>query len=246
MSNKLLNILLTAFIIICPTASYLLNYSSCYSLDLRQNAFYFYLLLIAVFMLFFLFICCYGNAFSRPVFVKNSFMLLTIIFLPLFCHYVAKHYFYKVYLSPLIYILIFLCLIIGFIRLPSKSNTTPKHTLNIISDFLSDIFPFLYYFYKLPTLTYQDMTDTAFLFVIAVIALSGSAYLIILSHRDHCKNYENILKVYYISAGIISPLLVFYVFHNFLFNTYIIAIAIIVIVVPIINRLINKKIKKGE
>lgn len=90
------------------------------------------------------------------------------------------------------------------------------------------------------------MTDTAFLFVIAVIALSGSAYLIILSHRDHCKNYENILKVYYISAGIISPLLVFYVFHNFLFNTYIIAIAIIVIVVPIINRLINKKIKKGE
>lgn len=242
MSNKLLNILLTAFIIICPTASYLLNYSSCYSLDLRQNAFYFYLLLIAVFMLFFLFICCYGNAFSRPVFVKNSFMLLTIIFLPLFCHYVAKHYFYKVYLSPLIYILIFLCLIIGFIRLPDKKPQKSKFSfVSFVSIFII-IYPLLFYLYKLPKIYQFDMTSEVLSFTIGTIAIFGMIYVIFFAG----KNNQFTSKLYSLICLFAIPLLLFYVYKYHLFATFNMLIFFLLFIILILGYFYDKLSEKDS
>ena len=87
------NILFAVFLAEYPIVFYLVKYPSFSDYDIQRAAFYFLLILTALFAILFAFFCCYDFFFTHPLFIKRAFMLFTVAFLPFFTKYFAANYY---------------------------------------------------------------------------------------------------------------------------------------------------------
>lgn len=237
------NILFAVFLAEYPIVFYLVKYTSFSDYDTQRAALYFLLILTALFAILFAFFCCYDFLFTHPLFIKRAFMLFTVAFLPLFTKYVADNLYYAIYIKPFVYIVMLICTVISSLRLP-EGNIEKTPPLNLIGDFFSTIFPFIYYLYKLPQITALGMNNSAFTFSISTIALFGSFYIVLVVNKPFLKNYRTWLNIYNLFCCVLIPPFILYIYKNLLFDKYFNKMLIIVLLTFICGKFFAKHQQK--
>ena len=206
------NILFAVFLAEYPIVFYLVKYPSFSDYDIQRAAFYFLLILTALFAILFAFFCCYDFLFTRPLFVKHTFMLFSLIFLPVFTKYVADNLYYAFYIKPLIigigafYLFYYLIPLVAKKQKYKYQNTKEDYAFYLIIF----TFPLAYFLYKLPFYYYTSLLTFTFYYALGIIAcyscthiFISNCFLIFCLFRDYLSAFAMFLSHYSLSTLII-------------------------------------------
>ena len=242
------NILFAVFLAEYPIVFYLVKYPSFSDYDIQRAAFYFLLILTALFAILFAFFCCYDFLFTHPLFIKRAFMLFAVAFLPLFTKYVADNLYYAIYIKPLasgigiFYLLYYTVPAVAKMQKHKYKNTKEDYAFFLIIF----TFPPAYYLYKLPLYCNSDIHIFTFNYALAVIGCFIWFHIFISGIRCLIPHFLFIQRLFLGFCYLFIPLFTIYVNTHLLYERYFVIFSILMFAPIILMGIFNKIFSKNE
>ena len=246
-SHTVENILFILFLAEFPIIFYLVKYPSFSDYDIQRAAFYFLLILTALFAILFAFFCCYDFLFTRPLFVKHTFMLFSLIFLPVFTKYVADNLYYAFYIKPLIigigafYLFYYLIPLVAKKQKYKYQNTKEDYAFYLIIF----TFPLAYFLYKLPFYYYTSLLTFTFYYALGIIACFSCTHIFISNCRCLIPHFLLIQRLFICFCYVFVPLFTFYVNYNLLYERYMVIFGVLMFVPILLFNFFNKHLPRN-
>ena len=241
------NILFAVFLAEYPIIFYLVKYPSFSDYDIQRAAFYFLLILTALFAILFAFFCCYDFLFTHPLFVKHTFMLFSLIFLPVFTKYVADNLYYNLYWTTFIFsfaMLYTVCTVAPKLTNSNKGYVQKQDDVLFVS-YLA-IFSISYYLFRLPLYANTD-TYTPFICYCGAIYCSFLfIYCAILTWHLLCSHFVLIKRIYMFFCLIYIPISSIYIEKSGRYYKYACIYFIIMFIFCMSVQKLNKRFPQNE
>ncbi len=246
-SHTVENILFILFLAEFPIVFFLVKYPSFSDYDTQRASLYFLLILTALFAILFVFFCCYDFLFTRPLFVKHTFMLFSLIFLPVFTKYVADNCYYALYRKPFIFSF---AIFFTVYSIAPKLKNTRKGYSEKIDDTLFMLFitlyPILYYLFKLPSYINTDMYIPFICYCGAIYCSFLFIHGAVLTWHLFCPHFTLIKRLYIFFCIIYIPLSSIYIEKNCHYYKYACIYFIVMLIFCLSVQKINKRFPQNE
>ena len=241
------NILFAVFLAEYQIVFYLVKYPSFSDYDIQRAAFYFLLILTALFAILFAFFCCYDFFFTHPLFIKRAFMLFTVAFLPFFTKYVADNYYYAFYIKPLIigigafYLFYYLIPLVAKKQKYKYQNTKEDYAFYLIIF----TFPLAYFLYKLPFYYYTSLLTCTFYYALSIFCFFIWLHIFISNCRCLIPHFLLIQRLFICFCYFFIPLFTFYVNYNLLYERYLFIFTIFMFIPILLLNFFNKHLPRN-
>ena len=246
-SHTVENILFILFLAEFPIVFFLVKYPSFSDYDTQRASLYFLLILTALFSILFVFFCCYDFLFTRPLFVKHTFMLFSLIFLPVFTKYVADNCYYALYRKPFIFSF---AIFFTVYSIAPKLKNTRKGYSEKIDDTLFMLFitlyPILYYLFKLPSYINTDMYIPFICYCGAIYCSFLFIHGAVLTWHLFCPHFTLIKRLYIFFCLIYIPISSIYIEKSGRYYKYACIYFIIMFIFCMSVQKLNKRFPQNE